>query len=410
MDSLRRQLAETQQHLTDRDTTYRSLKVSYRGEKEEWTKEQALLQERIALLEKENAQLRQRNGVAVEKNKTPRQDPVVLSPPIESSDLKERMVAGLVCKLMDEERRNGGGDMKKNDLVTIPRHIVERAEEKYLKMSVKLFEMWRLIQPSLFPNLSSVDTLGSVPAADKITASWEALQLQIYKFTTEYLCNKTIEVSGLPSQVTTELKLLSLHWKSYISTKENTPYILCALIWRYIYRNFEVFCRAYGREVGEMATAMGRTIAKTIPNAHAECLRMLVANMIHESYPIDESLLLDRTNSLLSTLEPFMESSVVGTGAASRTIRKTAEEIVRNSAELSTVIYRSHYQTVMSDGPEGTLRHGFPYSGSWMDMKTKLGKGDTVDLMITPALVEKPWGPEEKKGDYSVLVKAQVVC
>ncbi|KAI1110935.1 hypothetical protein F5Y14DRAFT_454560 [Nemania sp. NC0429] len=351
MDSLRKQLSETQGALTERNVKFRQVKADHAQAVKSWLEEKAALESKITRLEAENLRI---NGA---RNDT----------------------------------QNTDGD----DTVTISRSEMEEAKQNYANMGKALDAKTKQCETLEAKLARSGPTSIAGLTEDQVVARWNQLRDQIRTLSLEYL-SKPFPVASVTNE--DEFKMLSPHWKSYATTPNMTYYLLRALIWRYMIRYFEVPCRAWGRDisnkVGEIAEPL---ISRKAPEEEIQVWRIRTAALVGKTFPIDTDYINEITTKLAKATLPLAgEADPAALEAALRSV-------VTAAAELGAVLDQSRFVVLMSNAPGSALMHGFPFVENVMDMRAKLSSKGLVDLMVTPGLFKK-------EANYSVVVKAEVIC
>jgi hypothetical protein len=389
MESLRAQLAETQGALTERDKKFRQLRADHVQATKAWAEEKSTLEAKIVRLELENLRLQGAPPSIVG-------EPSQLEAPIHRMMMKspEMVLARRSSDIRPMQKDHQGVDG--DDTMTISRSRMKQAEAQFEAMVNKVAEKTKLCE-ALQTKLAKSRPMPIIDISDdQVVTRWNQLRDQIRALSLAHL-NKTIPTKLVPDKCKDEFKLLSPHWKTYTSTADMTYYLFRALIWRYLLRYFEIPCRACGRDVSQKVTELAAMLSTKLPDADSQEWRIHTATLVHKSYPIDNSLIDEVTTKILQTIAPL------AVGTASTTLIGPLRDIVKTTAELSAVFDQSRFVVLMYNEPGSVLTHGFPYSEDVMDMRGKLGAQGVVDLMITPSLLKK-------EADYSVLVKAEVIC
>ncbi|KAI0405246.1 hypothetical protein F4802DRAFT_189774 [Xylaria palmicola] len=379
MESLRAQLAETQGALTERDKKFRQLRADATEAAKLWMDQKAALEARIAGLESENLRLKGQDGASpapaaagLPTTPTPPTPGAAGSPDAVPTPKSTEGALGLGAI------QNAGG----GDKITITREQMKQVEARFEQMTMKL------AQSSLVPVLELTDS--------QVVMRWNQLREKIRALTLEHL-NKTFSATLVTGKSKDEFKMLSPHWKTYTSTENMTCYLFRALIWRYLLRYFEIYCRACGRDVSNKVGAVATALIKSLPDSEYQDWRIRTATLIHDVHPIDKSYVDELTDKIMEAITPLAADANVSA------VRTSLRDVVHTTAELSAAFDRAHFLVLMSDVPGSSLTHGFPYVENLMDISAKLGSQGVVDLMVAPSLVKKG-------AEYSVLVKAEVIC
>ncbi|KAI1424369.1 hypothetical protein F5Y12DRAFT_785359 [Xylaria sp. FL1777] len=384
MESLRTQLAEVQGALAEREKKYRQL----RTEQKSWSEEKSAYESRIARLESENQGLRGTPPTAGGDSSKP----VALARRSPSSPKVSPTGKGTETTFALKDQQDADG----NETVTIKRSQMKQAEQRFEQMTNDVAEKNKRCQElaAKLAKLSPTPTLEL--SDDEVVLRWNQLRDQIGALSLELL-SKTFPTNLVSDKYKDEFKLLSPHWKTYASTENVTSYLFCALIWRYLLRYFEVFCRAFGRDVSNKVGEVAGALSRKLPDAEFQDWRIRTAALVHKAYSIDTGLIDELVTKILGAISPLVANK---TPVA---LEASLRDIVETAAKLSAMFDRSHFVVLMYKEPGSNLRHGFPFVGDLMDMKVKLGGHGEVDLMVTPSLLKK-------EAEYSVMVKAEVIC
>ncbi|KAI0445481.1 hypothetical protein F4803DRAFT_507903 [Xylaria telfairii] len=391
MESLRAQLAETQGALTERDKKFRQLRAEHLEATKSWSQEKTILETRIARLELEILGLKGAPPAATAEPSKP------VKPKYHKTQCPEIALThkGTGHRLT----LKGQQDADPGDQVTITRSRMKQAEAQFEKLAEVVAEKTKLIealeaklaQPSPTPLLALTD--------DQIVTRWNQLRDQIRDLSLEHL-NETFSASLVSDKFMAEFKALSPHWKTYATTPKVTCYLFRALIWRYLLRYFRTPCRACGREVSEKVRAGAEVLSAKLSDAEYQDWRIRTATLVHKVYPIDPGFVDEIVSQIEEAITPLLVKS---NADALKAVKASLRGIVKTTADLSATLDRSRVAVLMSNAPGSILTHGFPYRDNLMDMRAKLGSQGVVDLMVTPSLLKK-------ETDYSVLVKAEVIC
>ncbi|KAJ8121933.1 hypothetical protein O1611_g9972 [Lasiodiplodia mahajangana] len=363
MESLRKQLADTQGALTERDKKFRKLRDDYKK-----------LEAKIAGLEAENRTLK---GIVNGTTTSPTQNNT-------GNSLKW----------------NGTKEADGDDKVTISGSRMKQAETQFQQMANELAEKNKLcekLQNKLV--LSSLIPVTEL-SEEAVKTRWVQLRDQIRTLSSNYL-NKPFSASLVSDNYKHEFGMLSPHWKTYTSTPNLTGYLFRALIWRYLIRYFEVPCRAWGRDtsmkIAEVAEPMSKKISEQNLQPEFQEWYIRTAALLHKVCPIDKRLIEEITKKIAEATTSQAE------GIDPVAFRTSLSSIVTAAAELGAILDRSYFIVLMYDEPGSTHTHGFPCVPELMDTIMKLGSPGVVDLMVTPSLLKRD--PK-----YSVIEKAEVIC
>ncbi|KAI1395760.1 hypothetical protein F4819DRAFT_477486 [Hypoxylon fuscum] len=370
MEPLRRQLGEAQGALHEKTTQFRKLKVAHAAALEEKQSFETKLQQ----LEAENLRLRQSSGAvggaAQEGSGSP--DSIIMG---------EGMSNVPVAQTGNEET------------FVITRTQWLNADSKYRRVKNELEEKNRLCE-TLQRQLQVRAPAPMDLTEDQVVACWKKLRDQIRDLSLRKF-NKLKLVSDTGRQ---EFEQLSTRWKTYMTNEKLTCYIVRALVWRYIDTGlFQKYCRVWGREYGGVATRLSDIFAPTVSDAELQGWRMHTAAMFHIACEPDATI----QNELVTKV--FDAIMQVAASNEAETIKKALAEIVGTAAELSTIFARSTFMPLFSNAPGSNLIRGFPFREEIMELKGKLGDGKDVDIMVSPCLLNT-------EADYSVLMKAEVIC
>ncbi|GAW17360.1 hypothetical protein ANO14919_068170 [Xylariales sp. No.14919] len=384
MEALRAQLAETQGALTDRDKKFRQLKADQKS----WSAEKSTLEARIARLESENLRLKGTPRTTTDESSKPAASTHHEANGPEVALTQKRIVNPLA--LQDQQAADG------DETVTITRSRMKQAEAQFNQMIDEVAEKTKLCE-SLQASLTQSSPIPVLElSSDEVVKRWNKLREQIRLLTVERL-NKTFSSSLVSDKYKDEFKVLSTHWKTYASNENVTSYMFRALIWRYVLRYFEVFCRAFGRDISRKLQEVAAALSTKISDAEFQEWRIRTAAVVEMAYPIDKSLIDEITTKLLEAITPLVED------ANPVALKTSLRDIAKTVADLSAKLDRSNFVVLMYNEPGSFLTHGFPFKDELMEIKARFGSQSVVDLMITPCLLKK-------EAEYSVLVKAEVIC
>ncbi|KAI1138867.1 hypothetical protein F5Y05DRAFT_382658 [Hypoxylon sp. FL0543] len=391
MESLRKQLAETQGALHEKIAQVRQLRVDQAATLTTWTQEKQSFEAKLQLLEDELRQLRHENQVAHEASGKASQT---------QEDGKDNESSSVASILMGEgmEVTLAGGE----ESVVIARSRIQDVESRFQDVTNQLAEKTNLcdfLQRQIeeqggnvkIPNLPGVTD-------DLVVARWDKLRGQIRALSLAKF-NTVIQPKLVPERSKREFEHLSTHWKSYLTGEKLTCYIFRALIWRYLHTCiFKKFWRIWGKEYTENAAELAGLFASKATGAtDFQDWRIHTARLFHKICTTDPKLTGAVTSKIFEATLPF------ATGSDDEGLKKALLEIVAAAVDLSSLFARSQYMALMSDKPGSDLTRGFPYGDATMDVKGTLGEKSIVDLMVTPVLLKK-------EAEYFVLVKAEVIC
>ncbi|CAJ2507643.1 Uu.00g088290.m01.CDS01 [Anthostomella pinea] len=401
MESLRRQLAETQGALTERDKKFRQLSVEHREALQTWELEREAYETRVRQLEAENQRLRRTPPNAKANAGGDTRQPRPPTRPQTQSGARSPSESPTRRAKERKEVRSGGSTpiaAAGNETVTITRSRMQEIDSQYQQVTTKLAEKTKLCE--VLRTKLQANTLKTVPAFEltdeQVITRWNLLSERIRKLTLVRL-NAQIPADLVSDKARKEFNQLSPNWKAYISRQALTCYLLRALIWRYLMRFFDVFCRAWGRDISNTVVEVSALFTSKISEDEHKDWRIHTAALIDKIYHINPSIVDEYTTNVFEAINPF------AAGTDTDGLKTSVREIVQMAAELSAKFSRSRFVVLMSDEPGSALTQGFPYKEATMEMQGKLGTQAMVDLMITPCLLKKEY-------DYSVLVKADVTC
>ncbi|KAI1462285.1 hypothetical protein F4805DRAFT_410073 [Annulohypoxylon moriforme] len=396
MESLRHQLAETQDALHKKTSQFRELRAKHTEELNDWKKEKIGFDVKLRQLEAEIQQLRQENRGTGNSAKLP------------PTPLREiENLGGGGGALNPRSTLNDGGTVttakaRGNDeeTVTISRSRMQDAEEKYEKMKEDLAEKTKLcesIQRRFPPPSCSVRVPEFDITDDELIVRWERLRGLVRTLSLEKL-NQPFAAKSVPEKSRSEFEALTKHWKSYVGNEKLTCYIFRALIWRYLNTCLlRKYWKVWGKEHGEAGINLASLFSTKASDDEYQAWRVHTLRLLHQTCKPDPGLLDEVTNKILEATKLF------ATGTDVEELRKELSEIVAAAADFSTILGRSHYQTLMTDKPGSQLNYGFPYKPETMEVKGKLGSHSIVDLIVSPCLLKKD-------PDYIVLARAEVIC
>ncbi|KAI0197350.1 hypothetical protein EV127DRAFT_403466 [Xylaria flabelliformis] len=389
MESLRAQLAETQGALTERDKKFRQLKAESLQTSKLWTDEKLRLEARIAQLESENLRLKGALPAATD-------NPGKLVAPTDQKTKSPEIAlthkgTGNGLTLMDQDADEGN---------IIKHSRMKQAEAQFESLADEVTANTKLIEALGAKHAQSSPTPILTLSDEQIATRWIQLREKIRALSLEYL-SQPFSASLVSDKYKGEFMALSPHWKTYASQENITCYLFRALIWRYLLRYFKTPCRAYGRDISSKVRDVAELISKKASDAEYQDWRIRTATIVHKLYPIDKVFIDELTAQILEAITPLV---VHLNAAALKALKDSLRGIVTTTAELSAAFDQCCVIILMSNHPGSVLTHGFQYAENIMEMRAKLSsQGVVVDLMITPSLLKK-------EADYSVLVKAEVVC
>ncbi|KAI0840108.1 hypothetical protein F5Y06DRAFT_263661 [Hypoxylon sp. FL0890] len=390
MESLRQQLAETQGALHEKIIQVRQLRADQTASINAWTQEKQAFEARLQRFQDELRQLRHGNEAAVGTSARVSRT---------QEDGEKNGNSSLALILMDEGM--AGTPMGDEETVAITRSRIRDVESKFKDITDELAEKAKLceaLQRQLEAQGSSVRIPDLPEATDElVVARWEKLRGQI-RVLSLAIFNTTIQPNLVPERARREFEHLSTHWKSYLTGEKLTCYIFRALIWRYLHTCvFKKYWRVWGKEYGDtVAKLAGFLESKATGATEFQNWRIHTARLFHETCKPDSTLVGAVTNKIFEATSPFATSD-------EEELKKGLSDIVAAAIDLSGLFARSQYLTLMSDKPGSDLTRGFAYQEATMDVKGKLGVQPIVDLMVSPLLLKK-------ETEYSVLVKAEVIC
>ncbi|KAI0101568.1 hypothetical protein GGR51DRAFT_530144 [Nemania sp. FL0031] len=373
METLRKQLGETQEALTTRDIKFRQLQADFKQATSRWEEQKLALDAEIARLESENRVLKVNTNA-------PSAAPTL-------SDTENPL------KWSGMEGADG------DDKVPVSRSWLKETGAQLAKLTDELADKTKLCEE--LQNKLSRSSRAPVArvSEEEAKARWNQLRDRIKAFSLEYL-NRTFAVNLVSENYKKEFTVLSPHWKSYASEQGLTCYLFRALIWRYLLRYFEVPCRAWGRDTSRRIVEVAQPLSQNVPAAEFQEFQewyISTATLVRKCHPIDKNLIEELTTKIAEATMPLAGK------LDSRAFKASLRSIVTAAAELSATFDQSHFVVLMHQEPGSTVTHGFPYNQEVMERKGMLGLGGAVDLMVTPCLLKR-----EK--DYSVIVKAEVIC
>ncbi|KAI1415139.1 hypothetical protein F5Y13DRAFT_156728 [Hypoxylon sp. FL1857] len=391
MESLRKQLGETQEALHEKIVQVRQLRASQSATSNSWTQEKQDLEARLQRLEAELQQLRYAKEDAVGSGAKTSQT---------HGDGKKNGTSSLTSMLMDEGVVMAtAGD---EDTVVITRSRMRDVEAKFKNVTDELAEKTKMCETLQRQLQAQGSNRARIPHLPEITdelvvAHWEKLRGQIRSLSLARF-NATVQPKLVPERARREFDQLSTHWKSYLTGNKLTCYIFRALIWRYLQTCvFAKTWHLWGKGRGDAAEKLAGLFSSKAPGAEFQEWRTRTAQLLHKTSKTDLALVEDAADKIMKATSPF------ATGDDEEELKKAILDIVAAAVDLSTIFACSHYSPLMSDKPGSDLTRGFPYQEATMDVRGKLGVQSMVDLMVSPSLLKK-------EADYSVLVKAEVIC
>ncbi|KAI0095685.1 hypothetical protein F4776DRAFT_652179 [Hypoxylon sp. NC0597] len=389
MESLRTQLAETQGALHEKILQVRQLRADQTATLKTWTQEKQIFEAKLQRLELELQQLRHGNegavGSSVKVSRT-------------QEDGEEHGSSSLASVLMDEAAI--GTPMADEETVVMTRSRMLDVESKFKKVANELAEKTKLCE-ALQQQLQTRDVSAVIQDCnitdETVVALWEKLRGQIRSVSLAKF-NDTIQPKLVPERARREFEHLSTHWKSYLTGEKLTCYIFRALLWRYLHTCvFKKFWRVWGKELGDTAAKLASFFASKASDTEYQDWRIHTARLFHKTCETDLTLVSDITNKIFEATSPF------ATNDDEPELKQALSDIVETAVELGGIFAGSQYLALMSDKPGSDLTRGFAFQDATMEVRGKLGVQPIVDLMVSPLLLKK-------EADYSVLVKAEVIC
>ncbi|KAI2608267.1 uncharacterized protein GGS25DRAFT_489472 [Hypoxylon fragiforme] len=236
------------------------------------------------------------------------------------------------------------------------------------------------------------------PTDEEVVTVWSALREQIRALTLNRF-NNVIPVKNVPEKNRREFEYLSTHWRSYMTNGQLTSYIFRALIWRYLDTClFGKYCRVWGKEPGDAAAKLAGLFSSSPKVADVEFQewRMQTAALFQKACVPDLAVKNEVAGKILEATTNF------ASGVDTEGLSKAIASIVDTAAGLSAIFASTQFGVLMSDKPGSDLTRGFPHQVATMEIKGKLGSTG-VDMIISPCLLKK-------EADYTILVKAEVIC
>ncbi|KAI1761306.1 hypothetical protein GGR53DRAFT_36476 [Hypoxylon sp. FL1150] len=379
MESLRRQLHETQDALDKKTIQLRQLKVELTEAQTKWQTERQSYVARLRELVKEITRLQELQEENQDEYRTSAQKALLGG----SGDRVTALAPG--------------GDMEKLELTIDQRR---QAELKYKCIKDELAEKTKLCEdlqrqvraqsgvPGILPDLTD----------DQVVAGWKKLRGQIRDLSARNF--------AMPQPISDEeeegYNQLSGNWRAYIFRPELTSYLIQSLVWRsLVIFLFEKYCRVWGREYGTAAHKLGGFFMSTVPDKQFQEWRMTTAALFDKACEYDVNVLSEVELRMCSNLSQFTK----GTGSE-EAVRKAVKEIVTTAAELSAIFHCTQFVPLMTNTPRSSLTHGFPLQVHTMELKARqqaINPNMTVDMIVSPCLLKKDV-------EYIVLVKAEVIC
>ncbi len=356
MEALRSQLKEVQGHLTDRDITYRQLKHDFKTEKDSWATAKQGYESRIKQLEKENRRLREIAGVG----------------------------GNVVTFITQAEKEEVESRIQKTTL-----ELSAKTEQcETLKFQLRLLES--RTTPGVAQDVSEAYV------ADRFATLRERIRnVSLKRF------NQSTAIYLIPEKSREELGQLSSRWRSYMGS-QMICYLLRALIWRYIHSALFIKAgRIWGQDIRNSLRTFAEVLPPKVPSVAYQSWRIETGQLLQKACAVDPTVLDAITKQIFEATRHF------ATEKNADDLQKSIHEIVTIGGELSAIFARSHYEPLMSDMPGSVLTRDFPFSKKTMEIKARSDQQNTVEniveMMITPCLLKKD-------GEYSVVMKAEVVC
>ncbi|KAI1391071.1 uncharacterized protein F4822DRAFT_395364 [Hypoxylon trugodes] len=393
MESLRQQLSDTQGALTSKIFQTRELKAAHNEALNTWRQEKQTFEAEIQRLKDEIQQLRQGNrynpGASVESLHT-------------KDGLQDANGSSSLILMGSKVGLSPGTQQGNEETITITRSRMQEVESKYRNVTDELAAKTKLCE-TLQQQLQAQDgnRIGASYPSDLsdsiVIGRWETLRNQIRTISLEKF-NETIQPRLVPEKARREFDYLSTHWKSYLTSKNLASYLFRALIWRYVYTTlFSRHFRVWGKPIDNVAEKLESMFAAKASETEILNWRTQTTRIFHQSFQTDPNVATDAANKIFDATSQF------ATSADEDALKRSIQEIATTAVDLSSMFDRSRLLVLMSNKPGSQLTHGFPYQEATMEMKGKLSGQLVVDMVVSPCLLKK----EE---DYSVLVKAEVMC
>ncbi|KAI1377274.1 hypothetical protein F4677DRAFT_50340 [Hypoxylon crocopeplum] len=382
MQQIRSQLSETQGALTEKVLQVRQLRVDYatalnslNAEKHNNAAKLQQLEAKINRLTRENEAVS--GGAKRDGSKSP--------------------LSVMMSEVADSPTAQaGGGD--DDEKILISRSRIREVEAKYKTVTAELADKTKLchaLQQQVLAHQRNSLSRPTVTDLD-VVQLWEKLRNQIRTLSLDRF-NEVIQLKKVTDKSRIEFEHLSTHWKTYMTTEQLTCYMFRALIWRYLHTALlDKYCRVWGKEYGDAAAKLAGLFAPRLDDARFQDWRIRTAAVFHEVLQFDLTVQTDLMSKIFDAVAPY------ASGKDTDALRKSIADIVAVAAQVAALFARGRYQALMSDKPGSALARGFSFSEATMDMRGKLGSS-VVDMMLSPCLLKK-------EADYSVLLKAEVIC
>ncbi|KAI0023588.1 hypothetical protein F4780DRAFT_776615 [Xylariomycetidae sp. FL0641] len=314
-------------------------------------------------------------------------------------------------------------------------HDTLNSLQRQLKQNLQQHPSTTIRLPSAPPPAKPAEALRDDAQA---AARWGALRDRIAQLTTTYFGSGGgggVDASRVPAEARAEFALLSGRWEAYLAADgQLTRFFLRALVWRYLLVFLTTPGRVYGQQCRDAVRALDHAVAVaadrllaadyTLPSpAHA--WRLHTSLLLHEYAPVDQGEVARLTEKLFGRLWPMTPFYVAPTPTSSSSdtamegakdtstpapetheaamaLRQALQEIAQAGAELAADIWRSRYFVLMQEKPNSEVIHDFRARSDMVTVRGRLGDGDLVDLMVTPMLVH--WDPL-----YRCVQKAEVI-
>ncbi|KAI6085956.1 hypothetical protein F4821DRAFT_239501 [Hypoxylon rubiginosum] len=397
MESLRKQLHETQGALDEKASVLRKLKADQTEAQTKWQSERQCYETKVRRLEEEANRLRRLKAVP--------------SPDGRRNSIPMTLLGGFG----NGGTGVGGGDsttaaLAKGDAETVvlTKAQTREAELKYQRVKDELAEKTKLcddLQRQLHAQGSSPRGLPEL-TDDQVMAGWKKLRGQIRDLSAKKF--------SMPQRVSdTEEEgycQISRNWRGYIFRgADTTAYFVQALVWRCLQTFlFEKYCRVWGREYGCAAQKLGGFFMGKVPDAQFQAWRVRTAALFDKACEYDPAALAEVEARTCGTLLQFATgNSAADTEAQKEAVRKALREIVDTAAELSAIFHYTQFVPLMTDKPRSSLTHGFPLQERTMEVRGRqqtINPNMVVDMIVSPCLLKKD------VADFQMLVKAEVIC
>ncbi|ORY71679.1 uncharacterized protein BCR38DRAFT_417724 [Pseudomassariella vexata] len=364
-----------------------------------WRSEKSALEARIHALETENTLLRSTHGMfpsSPDRRRSPHDESL--------SPRRYRKKTEELETKRNPTRWTSPHKGPKTDTMTLTRGKLEQVEQRFTDVTDELKQKKRLCGDLLLQlrEIKDADPKAGSSIVDEtqVVQQWSRLREMIRLLTLNRF-NKPIARKIISNQERNDFQTLSGHWRTYLSTEGLVGYFFRALIWQHLYHGlFHKPGAVWGSRVKDGFHALNDMIqnCERIGTDEYISWRVHTGRVLGNGFHFDAKAVGRVGEGIYDVLTRY------ATGVDTEALKKAVVAIVELGAQLSAVFARSRIVPLMSNEPGSLLTRGYPFNAKTMDLKGNAGKKQVVDMMITPCLLKRI------DDDYSVLIKAEVIC